>query len=348
LHENTGGVPIKLNYRQNVLHITYTCIDYNFSDEITFRYRLNGAENEWINAGTQHSVLYTDLAPGNYVFNVSAINNEGKTSAHPALFRFTIYPPFWQTIWFKILTGVIFTLIIYWLIKKRITRIKKEAEKKTEINKGIAELEMKALRSQMNPHFIFNSLNSIQKYIWENRKEDASEYLIKFARLIRLVLENSLHTSVKLSEELNALRLYIDMEHRRNNQKFDYSITVDDNVDEDKTYISPLLLQPYVENAIWHGLSQKEGRGKLSIAIEKIEDSLICIIEDDGIGRVRAAEIKINSVYKTSLAMNISSQRIEWLKKDAGLPAAVEITDKYDGTIAMGTKVLLTLPLIMK
>ena len=216
------------------------------------------------------------------------------------------------------------------------------------INKVMAELEMKALRSQMNPHFIFNSLNSIQKYIWENKKEDASEYLIKFARLIRLVLENSLHTSVKLSDELNALRLYIEMEHRRNNQKFDYSITINDNVDADKIYIPPLLLQPYVENAIWHGLSQKEERGKLSVLIERKENALICIIDDDGIGRVKADEIKINKLQATSLGMNISSERIEWLQKDAGLRAAVEIRDKYTEGNADGTEVILTLPLIVK
>ena len=207
---------------------------------------------------------------------------------------------------------------------------------------------MKALRSQMNPHFIFNSLNSIQKYIWENKKEDASEYLIKFARLIRLVLENSLHTSVKLFDELAALRLYIEMEHRRNNQKFDYSLIVSDNVDEEKTFITPLLLQPYVENAIWHGLSQKEERGKLSVFIERNEIALICIIEDDGIGRKRAAEIQLNKINKTSLAMNISSERIAWLQKDTGNTAAVEIMDKYDGINATGTKVILNLPLIIK
>ncbi len=211
-----------------------------------------------------------------------------------------------------------------------------------------ATLEMKALRSQMNPHFIFNSLNSIQKYIWENKKEDASEYLIKFARLIRLVLENSLHSSIKLSDELDALRLYIEMEHRRNNQKFDYSITVNDNVDADTTFIPPLLLQPYVENAIWHGLSQKEDRGKLSVAIERKENALICLINDDGIGRVKAGEIKINKLKATSLGMNISSERIEWLQKDAGIRAAVKIEDKYNGDKAEGTEVTLTLPLIMK
>ena len=221
-------------------------------------------------------------------------------------------------------------------------------KKKAAINKEMAELEMKALRSQMNPHFIFNSLNSIQKYIWENKKEDASEYLTKFARLIRLVLENSLHHSVKLTEELDALRLYIEMEHRRNNQKFDYSISVNENVETDTTYISPLLLQPYVENAIWHGLSEKEGRGKLTVNIEKNGNALICIIDDNGIGRKRSAETKANKVHKSSLGMNISAQRIERLQTDTGLTAAVVIEDKYEESIATGTAVTLTLPLILK
>ncbi len=223
-----------------------------------------------------------------------------------------------------------------------------EHEKNTEISKGMAELETKALRSQMNPHFIFNSLNSIQKYIWENRKEDASEYLTKFARLIRLVLENSLHHSVKLTEELDALRLYIEMEHRRNNQKFDYSISVNNNVDAEAVYISPLLLQPYVENAIWHGLSEKEGRGKLSVNIERKGDALMCTIDDTGVGRKRSAETKANKIHKSSLGMNISAQRIERLQKDTGLIAAVDIADKYTEGNAAGTTVTLTLPLILK
>ena len=240
---------------------------------------------------------------------------------------------------FIILGGILLTTLLLILYIRNLRN-------KAALQTIKSSLEMKALRSQMNPHFIFNSLNSIQKYIWENRKEDASEYLIKFARLIRLVLENSMHSSIKLSEELAALRIYIEMEHRRNNQKFDYSITVNDNVDEEKTYIPPLLLQPYVENAIWHGLSQKEERGKLAIAIERKENSLVCIIDDDGIGRTRAAEIKSNTLPKTSLAMNISSQRIAWLQKDTGFAASVVIRDKYTGSTAEGTSVFLTLPII--
>ncbi|KAK6023801.1 histidine kinase [Ostertagia ostertagi] len=211
-----------------------------------------------------------------------------------------------------------------------------------------AKLEMKALRSQMNPHFIFNSLNSIQKYIWENRQEDASEYLTKFARLIRLVLENSRHAAISLEEELNALRLYIEMEHRRNNQKFDYSITLAPDIDATNTFIPPLLLQPYVENAIWHGLSPKDERGKLTVSIEKKNGTLVCTIDDNGIGRHKAATLRTDAIPKTSMAMNISNQRIEWLQKEAGFNATVTITDKQADGLAIGTTVLLTLPLTIQ
>jgi ligand-binding sensor domain-containing protein len=337
-----------LNYEQNHVAFDFTAIEYNTPQKLLFEYRLQNFDKDWKKATTHRSVQYTNLPEGNYTFLVKATNSAGLKNDSPVQFQFSISPPWQRTWWFRGLMILIVGSILYALFRFRINKIRKTEEQKTAINKGMADLEMKALRSQMNPHFIFNSLNSIQKYIWENRKEDASEYLIKFARLIRLVLENSLHSSIKLSEELAALRLYIEMEHRRNNQKFDYSITIDDKVDEDKTYISPLLLQPYVENAIWHGLSQKEERGKLSIAIEKNENALICIIDDDGIGRTSADEIKINKLNKISLGTNISSQRIEWLQKDAGLRADVEITDKYDGKNASGTKVVLTLPLIVK
>jgi hypothetical protein len=211
-----------------------------------------------------------------------------------------------------------------------------------------AKLEMKALRSQMNPHFIFNSLNSIQKYIWENRQEDASEYLTKFARLIRLVLENSRHAAISVEEELNALRLYIEMEHRRNNQKFDYSITLAPDIDATNTFIPPLLLQPYVENAIWHGLSPKDERGKLTVSLEKKNGTLVCTIDDNGIGRHKAATLRTDAIPKTSMAMNISNQRIEWLQKEAGFNATVTITDKQADGLATGTTVLLTLPLTIQ
>lgn len=245
-----------------------------------------------------------------------------------------------KTLLITLILGLIFVFGVVYYIR--------QLRSKTVLQNLKATLEMKALRSQMNPHFIFNSLNSIQKYIWENRQEDASEYLTKFARLIRLVLENSLHESVTLTDELASLRLYVEMEHRRNNQKFDYQISVSEDVDTEATLIPPLLLQPYIENAIWHGLSQKDGHGQLDIVIEKTAENLICRVEDNGIGRKRSAEIKVEGTNKKSLAMNISSQRIEWLKTDSHAKSSVEIIDKSEGTEATGTIVLLTLPLLSK
>ncbi len=245
-----------------------------------------------------------------------------------------------KTLLILLLLGLVFVFGVVYYIR--------QLRSKTELQNVRSTLEIKALRSQMNPHFIFNSLNSIQKYIWENRQEDASEYLTKFARLIRLVLENSLYESVKLTDELASLRLYVEMEHRRNNQKFDYTISVAENIDTESTLIPPLLLQPYIENAIWHGLSQKDGHGQLDIIIEKTAENLICRIEDDGIGRAKSAEIRVDGMQKKSLAMNISSQRIEWLKNDSNVRSSVEIIDKFDGNEATGTTVLLTLPLLQK
>lgn len=209
-------------------------------------------------------------------------------------------------------------------------------------------LEMKALRSQMNPHFIFNSLNSIQKYIWENKRDDAAEYLTSFARLIRMVLENAQHTSIALSTELSALKLYIDMEHRRSNQQFDYRIHVADNVNTASLQVPPLLLQPYVENAIWHGLSSKEGWGKLTVYVDEQAGSLVYTITDNGIGREAAGRNqKTDIAHKSSLGSNISSQRIDWLRRATGKDASVTITDIYDSVgHPAGTTVTILLPLM--
>ncbi|RYY56827.1 MAG: tetratricopeptide repeat protein [Chitinophagaceae bacterium] len=217
---------------------------------------------------------------------------------------------------------------------------------KTILERTKASLEMKALRSQMNPHFIFNSLNSIQKYIWENKREDASEYLTRFARLIRLVLENSRREAIPLSDELDALRLYIEMEHRRNNQGFDYRISISEQVDPEQTCIAPLLLQPYVENAIWHGLSAKEGRGQLSVNISRENGSIRCVVEDDGIGRAAASAARKGSIHQ-SLAMNISDERIRWLRQGQKKNATVSIEDLFIAGEPAGTRVTILLPVVM-
>ncbi len=221
-------------------------------------------------------------------------------------------------------------------------RVEQELDK---MNEQLARVELASLRNQMNPHFIFNSLNSIHKYIWENKQEDASEYLTKFSKLVRMIFENSKEKEISLSKELEMLRLYIELEHRRCNNKFDYSIRIDPLVNTQNISIPSMIIQPYVENAIWHGLVQKEGNGNLNINIEQENNRLTCIIEDDGIGRKKAGEIKAQKqdIHK-SLGMNITQERLELLSNQSGNNASVEIVDIYNEN-ETGTRVILKLPL---
>ncbi|MBL7727999.1 MAG: histidine kinase, partial [Dinghuibacter sp.] len=157
-------------------------------------------------------------------------------------------------------------------------------------SRQLAETELAMLRSQMNPHFIFNSLNSIQKYIWENREEDAAEYLASFAKLMRAILEHSRHTAITLAEEMSAMKLYVDLERRRSNMNFDYYISISEQLEPGTVMVPPLLLQPFIENAIWHGLSRKKERGMLNISIQRAQNQLVCVVDDDGVGRPQTGQ----------------------------------------------------------
>jgi len=224
--------------------------------------------------------------------------------------------------------------------------IKSQVE--AEFSKKIAEIEMTALRAQMNPHFLFNVLNSIKLYMIQNDARTASKYLTKFARLIRLILNNSKSAMIKLSEELNALKLYIEMENFRFNDKFDYEIRVDETIDVDEVDIPPMILQPYVENAIWHGLMHKEdARGLLKLGIKRNHKGggLNFIIEDNGIGREKALQIRTRTANKhKSVGMEITKDRIAIANKLFNTNASVEIVDLKNNAKAIGTRVVVHLP----
>ena len=207
---------------------------------------------------------------------------------------------------------------------------------------------MRALRAQMNPHFIFNSLNSINKYILKNDHANASRYLSRFAKLIRLILDNSNSKEVALSNELEALKLYIEMESLRFTNKFSYEIIIDENVSIYTLQVPPLIIQPYVENAIWHGLLHKETGGHLSVFVKYTHDNMLqCTIEDNGIGRARASELKSKSATANkSLGMKLTEERIIMLNRYTALDASIEIIDleNKEGEAA-STKVILTIPI---
>ncbi|MEO6721564.1 MAG: histidine kinase [Ferruginibacter sp.] len=211
-----------------------------------------------------------------------------------------------------------------------------------------AEIEMRALRAQMNPHFIFNSLNSINKYILKSDHANASRYLTRFAKLIRLILDNSNSKEVALSNELEALKLYIEMEALRFSNRFIYEIIIDENVCADNLQVPPLIIQPYVENAIWHGLLHKESGGKLTVDIKTINDNMLqCTIEDNGIGRAKASELKSKSAPSNkSLGMKLTEERINILNQYASMNASIKIIDLTNNAgEASGTKVILAIPI---
>jgi tetratricopeptide (TPR) repeat protein len=219
-----------------------------------------------------------------------------------------------------------------------------ESENKhVELQKQSAELEMQALRAQMNPHFIFNCLSSINRFILKNESKTASNYLTRFSRLIRMVLINSQRPLVALEEELQMLRLYLDMERLRFKDSFDYSITFLNTIESDNIFIPPLLLQPFCENAIWHGLMQKEDQGRLDIELSMQNNILNCTITDNGIGRERAEEMKSKSAEKEkSMGLKITTERLALLNKERGVHTFYDITDlKDENGKATGTKVTL-------
>lgn len=225
---------------------------------------------------------------------------------------------------FLILAGI-GTFIFY----KRNRDIKVQ-KNEAELKAMVTDTEMKALRAQMNPHFIFNSLNSIADYIDKNQTQAASDFASKFARLMRMVLENSEQKEIPLDEDLKALELYMQLERFRLNNKFDYEIIVDDTIDKENTLIPPLILQPFVENSIWHGIAHKEGEGKILVHVQQQNNMLNCIVEDNGIGM----QPNENTKKRKSLGMRITRERIEIINKQKNTNASVTVAGKESGVRA--------------
>jgi sensor histidine kinase YesM len=232
------------------------------------------------------------------------------------------------------------------LFQEQLNLQKLESEKtKAELQQQATELEMQALRAQMNPHFIFNSLNSINHFILQNNKLQASEYLTKFSRLVRSILQNSQAALIPLDSELEALKLYLELESLRFDHHFDYTISIEEDIDSSVLKVPPLIIQPYAENAIWHGLMQKKEKGHLTIGVVHKEDALLFTITDDGIGRKKAAERKSKSAsLHKSMGMQITASRIAMLQQQKQ-DSSIVINDLVlpDGSPG-GTEVIIKIP----
>ena len=250
-----------------------------------------------------------------------------------------------------VLISLLAGLFIYTL-RQRIRNQKVLAVKNTEIKEAnfkrqLTELEMKALQAQINPHFIFNCMNSINHMILSGENENASKYLTKFSKLIRLILENAEATEVPLKDELSLLESYIQLEALRFNGDIQYEMNVEENIDQENIQVPSMLIQPFVENAIWHGLAHKEQskKGEIKIAVKEENDKLQFIIEDNGVGREKALELQKKSIWKKkSLGLKITEERLKLISKELQRQL-IKITDLKDamGT-ALGTRVEVNIP----
>lgn len=340
---------LALEAGENNLNISFAAICFHDIDQIQYQYKLTGFQDTWSIPGKVSNARYTNLPPGNYEFVVRVAHRGGWIDKNKTI-RFKIKPFYWQTIWFKVFVILLVSIILYIIYRAKIHQVKREEKIKADFQNKIAEVEMQALRAQMNPHFIFNSLNSINNFILKNESELASDFLTKFSRLVRQVLNNSRNKLVSLEDEFAALKLYLELEQLRFNNKFTYQFNVDNYLDVNLVLIPPLLIQPYVENAIWHGLMHKETDGKITIKAYQEDEKLFFVIADDGIGRKKAAEYKSRyGIRKKSMGMDITSDRISIINKMFNMEASMEIIDLYnDKHEACGTKVMISIPVITK
>lgn len=334
---------VNLKYNESKISLYYMGNSLIASNRFFYRYKMEGLDTGWSQPTKNNQVTY-NLKTGHYSFRIQSSYNEGGWKESAKKISITVSPPWWQTLWFRVLVVAVLAAALYLLYRRRIRIIKNKAS----IKQQMTELEGKALRAQMNPHFIFNSLNAIQELIVTENVHEGYQYLSSFSKLLRQVLNNSEKNTIPLSAELEMIRLQLSLESLRFKKSFNYSIEVEKNIEPEMINVPPLLLQPYVENAVWHGLRHKEGEKNLWIRIREEGDQLHIVIEDDGVGRQKAEEIKkqkLGAEQFESKGSALSGQRIRLLNQQYSEMATVEYIDMVDGSNkATGTKVIINLP----
>lgn len=340
------GKPVLLKHTQNFFTIEFSPLSYSSVSTQKYFYKLSGINQNWVAADNNFSASYTNVKPGDYVFS---LRPEGENSENQFVsFAITIKPPFYQSWWFYALTSLTVALLIMLLIRRRIKMVRREGELKQKV----LETEMAALRAQMNPHFIFNCLSAIDNLIQCGNKDEATTYLARFARLIRNVLDSSKNNIIAFYKDFETVKLFVEMEQFRKGNKFSYELYAEPELMNGDYKVPPMLLQPFIENAIHHGLANKmSGIKLLSVEARLNGDSINYTVTDTGVGRARAAELKkINSPQHVSYGIGISKERISTYN-DLGLSdrrkfdeGSLVITDLMDANGApSGTRVQIKL-----
>lgn len=331
---------IVLNHDQNNFRVQYGLISHKKTGAKTFLYRLVGYDTDWKISATG-DIQYTNIGHGHYTLIAYALNNDGVKNEQPLRLCLWIKKPIWYSWWFialEIIALIAFVGVIAAFWKRR---IEKKERDKASINQKMAEFKMTALRAQMNPHFIYNAIGSIQHYILKNEIEQSFNYLSKFSSLIRKILNSSRNEYISLSQEISTLQLYMELEQIRFKYPFKFIVTVDDELDTEMD-IPTMLIQPYVENSIWHGLMPKDAEGLLELIFRKSGNILLVVIRDNGVGRERGDLAK---KYHISKGMSLTQQRIQTLESISTKKFDTKIIDlKNENGEPAGTEVNLMIP----
>ncbi len=349
--------PIKTNYQlahdENKIEFQFRTNGFLSEENINYYYRLLGTSDRWTNVSINtNKVTFNSLSAGDYIFQLKAVTINGTEETPIQSIHIKVKLPFYKEWWFILIVFSIIFIVIWKYFSWRITNLEirqKEALEKEKVNKQLISSHLENLRSQMNPHFIFNALNSIQEYIILNEKRLASTYLVKFSRLIRMYLEHSQEHYISLSKELNALKLYLELEKNRFEDTLNYEILVDKEINTEAIQVPSIFIQPYVENALKHGLLHKTTDRKLKVAfdLDHSKNNLLCIIEDNGIGRKASYKIKMQrEEYHRSYATKANQKRIDLINADREVKITLHVEDLYDShNTPKGTKIHLQIPI---
>lgn len=334
---------VTLSHLQDQLRIRYSTFD---APGRIRRYASRALPDSAWNEAEEGEVSISNIASGTHHFQFRTLADDGQWSPVTDLFVH-IVPPWWQTLWARILFALLLAAAIVLVFRLRLNWIRRRERKEEAVSRTLNELKLQALRAQMDPHFIFNCLNSIDKYILMEQGEQASRYLNRFAKLVRLILNQSDSVSVPLEKEAEMLRYYLELEALRFKTPFAWEVKVDPELALAEAELPTMLVQPYVENAIWHGLQHKKNAGRITVEFRKLGSDLECTIEDDGIGR--EASVRINAERRRahqSKSMRVNADRLRLFEETHGSIVRAEIIDlkDRDGN-ALGTRVRLVLPI---
>ncbi|MFD2697675.1 histidine kinase [Mesonia sediminis] len=342
---------IELEPEAQLLEIQLYTPGLQLTQETNYLYNLNQEKAIWQETSSGSSNLnFSNLPSGSYQLSIKSKDQFNRTSQEELCLNLIIKPHFYEQNWFYALCILVLGFSLYGLHHWQLNRKAKKAHKEIKslkIQNKINALSLENLRSQMNPHFIFNALNAIQEFIVSNEKKLASNYLVKFSRLIRLYLEHAQQDKISLTEEIEALKLYIALEKLRFENEIDVQIEIDSSLNLQAIQVPSIFIQPYVENAFKHGLLHVSGSKKLHIVIKKFKESFIsCIIEDNGIGRDAANKLYANKTKPhTSFALKANQRRVALYNQINPYPITVKITDLGSSAVPKGTRVEILFPI---